>query len=332
VIGALADDDDAPLGSWRGIGRRDDVVTVLEGIRQKLPGNSKIIYKSGYDLKTFRDLGGFREALETAKESDAVILVLGETASMSGEASNRSDIGLPGDQLALVKKIIAIEKPVVVLLMNGRPLAIPWLAENASAILESWFLGTEMGHAVADVLFGDFNPSGKLPVTFPRATGQIPIYYNHKNTGRPPSENNHFTSKYLDIPWTPQFPFGYGLSFTTFEYGEPKLSSHKMAMNDTMEVAIEVKNIGEYAGHEVVQLYITDDVASVTSAVKQLRGFQKIFLDAGQKKSIKFKITPKQLMFYNLNMKEVIEPGMFTVSIGGDSENLKSVRFEVVLN
>jgi len=332
VIGALAADSDTPLGSWRGAGKKEDVISVLDGIRKNISSKSVVLYSPAYDLNTFKDSGEFYKALETASKANLIILVLGENAYMSGEANNRSGIELPGDQIKLAKELSSLNKPLVVLLMNGRPLAVPWLAENVSSILETWFLGVEMGAAVADVLFGDFNPSGKLTSTFPRKTGQIPIYYNHKNTGRPPNLDDHYTSKYLDIPWTPLFPFGYGLSYTNFEYNSIQLSGNSLNSDNKIIVTVEVKNTGELAGHEVVQLYIRDVVASVTPIVKRLRGFKKIYLTPGQRQSVKFEITIEDLKFYNLDMEYLAEPGTFKVYVGGDSENCLEAQFVLEAN
>ncbi|HEX6068764.1 MAG TPA: glycoside hydrolase family 3 C-terminal domain-containing protein, partial [Longimicrobiaceae bacterium] len=213
---------------------------------------------------------------------DVAILVIGETQEMSAEASSRATIGLPGRQADLAHAVQATGTPVVVVLMNGRPLAIPSLVENVPAVVESWYLGVEMGNAVADVLFGGYNPGGKLPVTFPRSAGQVPIYYAHRNTGRPPSSTEKYTSKYLDVPWTPLFPFGYGLSYTRFSYGPPRLGTTTLRPGGSLAVQVEVTNSGTRMGHEVVQLYIRDEVASVTRPVKELRGFERIRLEPGE--------------------------------------------------
>jgi beta-glucosidase len=220
-------------------------------------------------------------------------------------------------------------KPVVAVLMNGRPLAIPELATEAPAILESWFLGSQHGTAVADVLFGDYNPGGKLPATFPRATGQIPIYYNHRNTGRPAEAGNHYTSKYLDIPWTPQFPFGFGLSYTTFAYSNLRLSASSIRARDPLSVSVDVRNSGDRAGDEVVQLYIRDDVASVEEPVKSLKGFQRITLQPGETRTVTFKLGPEALSLYDSRMRRIVEPGSFTVFVGTNSDDVITTRFDV---
>ena len=249
--------------------------------------------------------------------------------SLSGEASSRASIELPGVQRELAQRVVAAGKPVVVLLMNGRPLATPWLATHVPAILETWFLGTEMGPAVADILFGDYAPSGKLPVTVPRATGQVPIYYAHKHTGRPPSDSNHYTSKYLDVPWTPLYPFGYGLSYTTFAYGPPRLSRSTMRATDSLVVQVDVRNTGSRAGDEVVQLYVRDEVASVTRPVEELRGFRRVALAPGETKTIAFTLRPDDLAFYDRDMHRVVEPGTFTVLVGGSSADVQTAHFTV---
>ena len=221
-----------------------------------------------------------------------MIVAVGESAEMSGEAASRSSLDLPGRQLDLVKAIQATGKPVVVVLMNGRPLSINWIAENIPSILETWFAGTQAGNAIADVLFGDVNPGGKLPVTFPRSVGQVPLYYNHKNTGRPPDTNNKYTSKYLDVPWTPLFPFGYGLSYTRFKFNSLQLSAQRIRPEGSLTVTVELENVGQRAGDEVVQLYLRDVFASVTRPVKELKGFQRVTLQPGEKKRVEFKLTP----------------------------------------
>jgi beta-glucosidase len=258
-----------------------------------------------------------------------VVLVLGEDYDMSSEAASRASLDLPGVQLELAKRLHATGRPLVVVLMNGRPLAIPWLAEHVPAILEAWYLGVQMGPAVADVLFGDHNPSGKLPVTFPRTVGQVPIYYNHKSTGRPPDPDQTDTSKYLDVDWTPLYPFGHGLSYTTFGYGEPRLSRTAMGPADTLTVEVAVTNTGGRAGAEVVQLYVRDDHASVTRPVMELRGFEKIELAPGESRTVSFRLGPEELSFYDQRMQRVVEPGSFTVFVGGSSADTREARFTV---
>lgn len=328
VLGPLADDNAAPLGPWAGPGKREDVVTVLQGIKSKAGAQTKILHAKGCDL-TGSSKAGFAGAKSLALQADAVILVVGEDASMSGEAASRSNLNLPGVQDEFVEAICATGKPVIMLLMNGRPLVLSWAAEHVPAIVETWFLGIQHGNAVADVLFGDANPSGKLPVTFPRSVGQVPIYYNYKNTGRPNSADK-FTSKYLDLPNTPLYPFGYGLSYTTFSYSNLRLSTSKIKMNDLLRVSVEVKNTGKVKGDEVVQLYVQDEVASVTRPVKELKAFRRITLNAGEMQTIEFVLQPDQLAFYNLAMKRVVEPGTFKVFVGTNSAEVAEARFELV--
>ncbi|MBS1798038.1 MAG: glycoside hydrolase family 3 C-terminal domain-containing protein [Acidobacteria bacterium] len=318
VVGALADSKEDILGSWNGDGKAADAVTVLEGIKNKLGPNTKIRYAPGCDAKC-EDTSGFDKALDAVRDSDFTILVLGESAGMSGEASSRSDIDLPGRQLELVRAVAKTGKPYAVVLMNGRPLTINWLAENSPAILETWFAGTEGGNAVADVLFGDVNPSGKLPVTFPRSVGQIPLFYNQPSTGRPFDANNKYTSKYLDVPNTPLYPFGYGLSYTKFQISNLRLSAKQIAPNGSLTVTADVENTGAREGTEVVQLYIRDLVGSIVRPVKELKGFERVTLKAGEKRAVTFTLKPEQLGFYNAQNKFVVEPGDFRVWVGQSS-------------
>jgi beta-glucosidase len=327
VIGALADSQKDMIGSWTGDGRAEDAVTLLQGIKAKVP-QAKINYVKGCDVDC-PDAVGLEEAIAAAQESDVAIIVLGESAEMSGEAASRTSLDLPGRQLDLVKAIQASGKPVVVVLMNGRPLTISWIAENTPAILETWFAGTQAGNAIADVLFGDVNPGGKLPVTFPRAVGQVPLYYNHMNTGRPPDEKNKYTSKYLDVLWSPLFPFGYGLSYTQFKITKLQLSAQRIRPQATVKVSVEVENVGKRAGDEVVQLYIRDIAASVTRPVKELKGFQRVTLRPGERRRIEFTLGPKELGFYNRTMSFVVEPGEFKVMVGPNSEDLIAAKLEV---
>ncbi|HEU5209856.1 MAG TPA: glycoside hydrolase family 3 N-terminal domain-containing protein [Longimicrobiales bacterium] len=327
VIGSLAADSGSALGSWAALGRPQDAVPILDGIRAAVSPDTELLYAPGAPVDSV-DRSGFEEAIRIARAADVVVLVVGEHRDMSAEARNRADIGLPGVQQELVEAVYATGTPVVTVLTNGRPLAIPWLAENAPAILETWYLGVQMGPAVADVLFGDYNPAGRLPVTFPRTTGQVPIYYNHKSTGRPPAEDR-YTSKYIDVHWTPQYPFGHGLSYTTFAYSAPRLSATSVAAADSLVVSVEVTNTGERAGDEVVQLYVRDEVASVTPAVRRLRGFRRIRLQPGETRSVSFTLHPRDLAFWNAAMQRVVEPGWFTVMLGGSSQDVQQARFQV---
>jgi len=323
VIGSLADDTRAPLGSWKAFGEEKDVVTVLEGIKNAVSRNTKVIYSKGCDIKG-NDRSGFKEAVSVAAEADMVVLVLGESDDMSGEARSRSEIDLPGVQKELAEKIVGTGTKVVVVLMNGRPLAIPWLAENVPAILEAWFLGIQSGNAIADVLFGDYNPGGKLAVTIPRSVGQIPCFYYHKNTGRPASDElNQHTARYFDLPVTPLYPFGHGLSYTEFKYSKLKIKNKKVKANDSLEISFSIKNTGKIAGSEVIQLYIKDVVASIAPPVKKLVGFKRIYLEDREQVKVNMKMPVNLLGFYNKKMKKVVEPGEFELMIGSSSEDVR---------
>ena len=328
VIGTLADDALSTLGSWAGVGQAKDAITVLDGIRQAVSKDTKVVYAAGASPLT-REAAGFDEAERVARASDVVLWVAGETENMSGEAHSRTALGLPGMQDPLFERLLATGKPLVVLLMNGRPLAIPRIAERAQAIVETWFLGHEMGHAVADVLFGDVNPSGKLPVTFPRALGQVPIYHSHKATGRPPRDEEVYSSKYLDQPWTPLYPFGFGLSYTTFSYDTPHLSASKLGPKETLTVKVMVKNVGLRAGVEVVQLYLRDDFASVTRPVRTLRGFQRVSLAPGAAQEVTFVLDQEDFALLDDKLQRVVEPGMFTLYVGGNSDTANQAAFEI---
>jgi hypothetical protein len=285
VIGPLADDAKSALGNWWGAGRPEDAVTPLAGLRRALP-NARITYARGAPADT-ADTSGFAQAVAAARAADAVVLVLGERQDMSAEASSRASVELPGVQLALAQAVVRAaraadpRRPVVAVLMNGRPLATPWLADSVPALVESWFLGVEHGTALADVLLGDANPSGRMPVTVPRATGQIPLYYNHKNTGRPAAAGNHYTSKYIDLPWTPLYPFGHGRSYTTFAYANLAVPA-EVRMGDSVVVSVEVANTGARAGDEVAQLYVRDDAASVTRPGARAQGVPPRHARAGR--------------------------------------------------
>ena len=335
VIGALADDKTSPLGSWR-IGSDDGTaVSVLEGLQQY---TKSVTYAKGADVTIGEvsfirelninetDKSGFPDAVNLAKKSDVVIMVLGEHGFHSGEARSRTKIGLPGVQQELLEAVFAVNKNIVLVLMNGRPLAIPWAAENIPAILETWQLGTQSGNAIAQVLFGDYNPSGKLPMTFPRSVGQIPIYYNHLNTGRPNPEEMVFWSHYSDESNAPLYPFGFGLSYTTFEYSNLKIDA-----TDSKNIAVQVtvKNTGEFSGEEVAQLYIRDRVASEVRPVKELKGFSKFHLIPGESRSVAFTLTAKELGFYTSQGEFVVEPGTFDVMVGGNSQEGLTGSFEL---
>ncbi|MDQ2938328.1 MAG: beta-glucosidase BglX [Acidobacteriota bacterium] len=329
VIGPLADERRAPLGWWSGDGKTEDTVTPLAGIKAKVSPDTKVSYAKGCDVQGDAT-EGLAEAVALARDSDVAIVFVGESAEMVGEAASKSSLDLTGRQMDLVKAVHATGKPTVVVLLNGRPLTVGWIAENVPAILESWMGGTEAGNAIADILFGDVNPGGKLPVTFPRTVGQVPIYYNHMNTGRPPEANNRYTSKYLDVPWTPLFPFGYGLSYTQFKITNLQLSEQRIKSNGTLTASVEVENVGKRAGDEVVQLYIRDVAASMTRPVKELKGFQRVTLQSGEKKRLTFMLTPEHLGFWNRDMRFVVEPGEFKVMVGPNSDELIETKFEVL--
>lgn len=332
VIGPLADDRDAVLGCWRALGDPGDAVSVLEGVRRKVGSATEVLYAKGCDVSS-QDRSGFAEAVEAAKRSDAVVLVVGESADMSGEAASRAHLDLPGVQEELVKTVweaVGGRIPVVMVVMSGRPLTIKWAAEHIPAIVVAWHLGVRAGDAVADVLFGDYNPGGKLPVTWPRAVGQVPIYYNHKRTGRPPSAER-FTSKYIDEDWRPLFPFGHGLSYTRFEYSDLRVEPEKVEPGGTVTISFELANAGEREGDEVAQLYVRDVVASVTRPVMELKGFKRVTLKPGERRRIVFKLPTQLLAFYGRDMKPRIEAGLYEVMVGSSSADIRlKGSFEVL--
>ena len=328
VIGPLADDKRSPLGWWSGDGRDDDTVTPLAGIRNKVSAQTTVTYAKGCDITGDSD-AGFAEAVAAARNADVALVFVGEAKDMVGEAASRATLDLPGRQMDLVKQVAAAGRPTIVVLVNGRPPTIGWIVDNVPAILESWMGGTESGNAIADILFGDVNPGGKLPVTFPRLTGQVPIHYNHLNTGRPPEASNRYTSKYFDAPWTPQFPFGFGLSYTQFKISNVQISAAQIRPDGTIRVSADVENTGKRAGDEVVQLYVRDVAASIARPVKELKGFQRVTLQPGQKRSVEFVLSAEQLGFYNRDMKFIVEPGEFRVMVGANSQDVIEKTFEV---
>lgn len=329
VVGPLHDDKDNLLGAWSGAGEGRHCVSLLEGIRNKIGKGVEILTARGCEI-TGDDRSGFDAAIEAAKQADAVVVAIGENRDMSGEAASRADISLPGVQEELVKALVATGKPVVVVLMNGRPLTIPWLGEHAPALVEAWWLGTEAGNAIADVIFGDYNPSGKLPVSFPRHVGQIPVFYSHKNTGRPFDPNSKWTSKYLDMPNEPLFPFGFGLSYTTFEISAPRVDKAAFRKGEVVNVYVQVTNTGSRAGEEVVQLYIRDLVASVTRPVKELKAWQKVYLEPGQTKHLTFTLFEKEFGFLDQQLQWTVEPGVFEIMVGNSSADPKSISVELM--
>lgn len=326
LIGPLAANKSELIGNWSGAGSADDCVSVMEGLTN-VASKVNIRYTQGCEVEG-NDRSGIEAAVKIAREADvdAVVVVVGEKAMMSGEAAARAELTLPGVQEDLVKALVATGKPVVVVLMNGRPLAIPWLAENAPAILETWWLGTEAGNAIADVLFGDFNPSGKLPMTFPRSVGQVPIFYNEKNTGRPFDPNSKWTSKYIDAPNAPLYPFGYGLSYTTFSYSPPSVDKTTFLPGDPLRVTVTVTNTGAREGEETVQLYVRDLVGSVTRPLRELKGFQKVMLASGASKEVSFTLHEKDLGFFRRDMTFGTEPGEYEIMVGGNSMEVQRVK------
>ncbi|MGB3799737.1 MAG: glycoside hydrolase family 3 N-terminal domain-containing protein [Lewinella sp.] len=314
LTGSLADSQEDMLGAWHGDGRAADVVTLLTGMNEALGDGAQVNY-----------VPNMAEAVQNARRADVIVVAAGEDWEMSGEAASRADIGLPGNQEAMIRELAATGKPVVVILFNGRPLAIPGLDSVATAILEAWYPGTETGHALADVLFGDHNPGGRLPMTFPRSVGQVPIFYSAKNTGRPMDANNKYTSKYLDESNDPLYSFGYGLSYTTFDYGAPSLESETMTRNDTARITVEVGNTGSVDGSTVVQLYVQDLVGSVTRPVRELKAFERVELAAGESRTVTLELTEDDLSFYRRDMTYGSEAGEFMIYVGGDARTTNSI-------
>ena len=348
LIGPLADAKENMPGTWSVAADFSKAISVLQGLKETEGGNVKLLYAQGSFLdddtlfeqragmfgKSFNRDGRtkeqlLQEALNIASQSDVIVAALGESAEMTGESSSRSSIEIPQTQKELLAALLKTGKPVVLLLFTGRPLAIKWENENVPAILNVWFGGSEAGYAISDVLFGDVNPSGKLTTTWPQNVGQVPLYYNHKNTGRPLGEGKwfeKFRSNYLDVSNDPVYPFGYGLSYTNFTYGDLKLSDSSLKGNQALTATTTVTNSGNKDGKEVVQLYIRDVVGSITRPVKELKGFQKIFLKAGESKTVTFKITPNDLKFYNSDLKYDWEAGDFVIMVGGNSRDVKSAK------
>lgn len=350
LVGPLANNQRDMLGTWVVAGEWEKSISVMQGIKNVAGSGVTINYAKGANItedSSFINRLNFfgqqmvtvdpkpadellKEAVDAAKKSDVIVAVVGESQSMSGESSSRSDIDIPESQKNMLKELAKLGKPLVIVLFNGRPLTLTWEDEHANAILDVWAPGTEAGNAIADVLFGDYNPAGKITATFPRSVGQIPIYYNHKNTGRPydgkgPSK---FKSNYLDISNDPLYPFGYGLSYTTFSYSDVKLNKTKLKGNETLTATVTVSNTGKYAGEEVVQLYISDPVASISRSVKELKSFKKINLQPGEQKEVSFNITPDQLKFYNSQLKYDWEPGKFIIQIGTNSNDTHAASVE----
>ena len=340
LLGSLAESKNSPLGSWRIAADSNTAVSVLEGMQQ-YKGNS-LNYVKGLDLTTLEptflteveynttDKSGFEQAKKAAKEADVVVMVLGEHGFSTGEARSRTNLDLPGLQQEFLEEIYKVNPNIVLVLNNGRPLTISWAAEKIPTIVEAWQLGTETGNAVAQVLYGDYNPSGKLPMSFPRNIGQVPIAYNHYSTGRfTNKDNNVFWSHYSDVEKTPLYPFGYGLSYTTFEYSNLKINKKSFPKGEKIEVSVDLKNTGKVTGKEVAQLYLQDEFASVVRPVKELKGFEMIELKAGETKTITFTLTDAELGFYNNQNEFVVEPGSFKVMVGGSSDANLTTQFNV---
>lgn len=323
LIGPLVRSEKDMQGFWSiDWGKEDKLVSLWQGIGAAVP-NAKLVYAEGCGIQD-SSRKGFAEAVAAARGADVVIMAVGEKADMSGEAKSRANIHLPGVQEELIKAIHATGKPVVVLMMAGRPLVFNWTADNVPAILYTWWLGSQAGHAMADVLFGAYNPSGKLPMTFPRSEGQIPIYYNYLNTGRPaPNDTEtNYRSGYIDMVKSPRYAFGHGLSYTTFAYSDLKLSDTAFSRADSITVSFTLRNTGRVAGEEVAQLYIQDLVAQPLRPVKELKGFRKVLLQPGEAKTITFTIGKDQLSFFNDNLEWIMQPGTFRVMIGGASDTI----------
>jgi beta-glucosidase len=352
VIGPLADATENMTGTWSVAAVFSKSISVLKGMQEVAGSNAKILYAKGSNLDAdslIEERGTMfgkslkrdkraaseilQEAINVANQADVIVAALGEAAEMSGEASSRTNIEIPGIQKELLKALLNTGKPVVLVLFTGRPLALTWEQQNVPAIINVWFGGSEAGYAIADVLYGDVNPSGKLSTTFPQNVGQVPIFYNHKNTGRPLPEGKwfqKFRSNYLDVSNDPLYPFGYGLSYTNFSYSDVTLSSASMKQGQKITASVTVTNNGSRDGKEVVQLYIRDLVGTSTRPVKELKGFQKIELKAGASKTVSFDITVNDLKYYNYDLKYVAEPGDFKVFIGGNSRDVKEANFKLL--
>ncbi|MEY4638734.1 MAG: hypothetical protein RLZZ446_1253 [Bacteroidota bacterium] len=329
LVKAIGDNNGFWSYSWPDDSSR--VVSLWQGVTNKLAGATSLTYAKGCDISG-ADTTGFASARQTATAADLIIVSVGESATMSGEAKSRSQLQLPGVQEQLVKEMVATGKPVVVLISAGRPLVFNWIADNVPAIVYTWWLGTQAGNAIADVLFGDYNPSGKLPITFPRNEGQIPIYYNYLSTGRPfkSDTDNTYVTAYTDLPNSPRYVFGYGLSYTSFQYGAVQLNTNTLSKDQKLQAKITVTNTGKYAGAEVVQLYMQDVVASIVRPVRELKAFEKVLLKPGESREITFTLDARDLSFYNDNLELVAEPGTFHLYIGGNSQATQKASFTLL--
>lgn len=349
LIGPLANDQRDMIGNWSAAGDWTKAVSVATGMKNVVGNDVNIVYAKGANLLEdtavlvqLNTHGGsiipdklsasdlVREAVAAANKADVVVAILGEPFGMTGEAASRTNIDIPANQKLLLQALVQTGKPIVLVLMNGRPLTLGWENEHVSAILETWYGGSEAGNAIGDVLFGNYNPSGKLTATFPRSVGQIPIYYNHKNTGRPYAGDrlDKYKSRYLDDSNDPLYPFGYGLSYTSFAYSNMKTDKSTLHGSETLTASITLTNTGKYAGEETVQLYISDPVASVTRPVKELKGFKKVFLQPGESREVSFSITTEALRFFNSNLKYEWEPGEFIIHIGSHSQQVQSLHVQ----
>ena len=335
VIGPLVKDEKNIIGNWAARGDRNGKAwSVWEGLNDVLGKNAKITYAQGTDINS-TSTNGFQEAINIAKNSDVIVAVMGENENQTGEATSQTNIDLPGNQKELLKELKKLGKPIVLVLMSGRPMTISWENDNMDAILYAWYPGTMGGLAITDVLYGKYNPSAKTPMTFPRSVGQIPIHYNQKNTGRPylgeSDPEQKYKSRYTDSPNSPLFPFGYGLSYTTFDYSNLKLNKSTLKNGkDEIKVSVNVKNTGNYDGEEVVQLYVRDLVGSVTRPVRELKGFDKVMIKKGETKTVTFTLTPEDLKFHDINMNFVAEPGDFDIYVGTDSNASLKTSFTLV--
>lgn len=327
VIGPAADAPYEMLGPWSAHGDGAKAVSVLQGMRRAMP-QTEVLYERGCDYAD-DDRSGFAAAVEAARRSDVVLLCVGEPRNMSGEAGSRTRLTLPGVQRELIEAVAAAGKPVVLLLSNGRPLVLEWEREHIPTIVETWYLGTETGNAVADVLLGKYNPSGKLTASFPYNEGQIPVYYSRKSTGRPYQPGNPYVTHYVDAPVDALYPFGYGLSYTTFEYGDLRLDKAEMEADGRLTATVTVKNTGAYDGEEVVQLYIRDCKARITPPVKELKAFRKIALRSGEQTEVSFELTLEDLKYTLADGSRVWDPGRFEVYAGGNSRDVKQASFEL---
>ena len=333
LIGPMVKNRTSMNGEWSARGNKNESASLFDGLTEKYKNTDiKFLYAEGCDLKE-PGTEGFAEAINIARKADIIIAAMGEDYNWSGEAASRSDIKLPGSQQKLLKELKKTGKPIGLVLMNGRPLDLSWEDKNIDAIMEAWYLGTMAGHSIADVIVGDYNPSAKLTMSFPRNAGQLPIYYNRKNTGRPLPEDNpkmDYRSSYLDVENSPLYPFGYGLSYTTFQYSKPSISSGILTKNGELKVSVTITNTGNYDGEEIVQLYIQDVTASVTRPIKELKGFQKLNIKKGESVTADFIIREKDLGFLRLDNTWGTEPGEYKVFVGNDSENVQELKFSLV--